>query len=479
MTMTCGLKPIRFATGMGTIMENRQHRMTYRFEHPISNWLLIAIMGTFALPCATAWGGPEVPGKKEEQAILIRGVTVHTISGDIIADGAVTIIDGKIGSVGTTDEIAVPTDARVIEFDDDQPHHLYPGLIDADTALGLVEIEAVRATKDTTETGELNPNAKALTAFNPDSELIPVARAEGVLIGLVVPRGRLLRGQSALMMLDGWTGDDMALEPAAGMHLSWPSPVRGRSWENDDSTDERRKRHRERLEKIGEFFEQAKIYRTARADESVHAKYDPRFDSLVPVIAGEQRLFVHANDVRQIEEAIAFAVEHDLKIVIVGGYDAELCAELLIQHEVPVIVTGTHRLPRNRHAAYDEPFTLPARLKAAGVTYCLSGYDRFSAAGVRNLTQHAGTAAAFGLEPEEAVRAITLAAAEVLGVADRIGSIEKGKDATLIIADGDVLEIHANISHAFIQGRAVDLDNRHKRLYRKYQQKYERLETEP
>ncbi len=428
-----------------------------------------------AVGYAASLAGPEIPGENSDTPIHIRGVTVHTISGDIIPNGAVTIVKGKIEGVGSAETLKVPDGATVIEFDDNKPHHLYPGLIDADTALGLVEIEAVRATVDTSETGELNPNVKALTAFNPDSELIPVARADGVLLGLVVPRGRLLRGQSSLMMLDGWSGPDMVLKTNVGMHLSWPYPVRGRTWDDDDSAAERLKNHKKRLEQISELFDQTDVYRAAKAADSNHSEYDPRLESMVSVAAGEMPLYVHANDVRQIEEAVAFAASRKLKLIIVGGYDAEICAPLLLQYNVPVIVTGTHRLPRRRYAACDEPFTLPARLQAAGVTYCLAGYDRFSASGVRNLTQHAGTAAAFGLGKEDAVRAITLAPAEVLGVADRVGSIETDKDATLIIADGDVLEFTSNISHAFIQGRPVDLDNRHKRLYRKYKLKYERL----
>lgn len=407
----------------------------------------------------------------DSQTTVIRNVTVHTVSGDVIADGGVVIADGRIQAVGPADQLDSPTGAQVLKFAADEPRHLYPGLIDADTALGLIEIEAVRATRDTSETGDLNPNAKALVAFNPDSELIPVARADGVMLALVVPRGRLLRGQSALVKLDGWTGVDMALRPRVGMHLSWPSPPRRRPWQDEEDRAEQRKRNRERKQQLDDLFDQAVAY-AAALDADPETPRDLRLAALVPVVKGELPLFVHANDVRQIEEAVAFAVKRELRLVIVGGYDAEKCATLLIDNRIPVVVTGTHRLPRHRHSVYDEPYSLPARLKAAGVKFCLSGYDRFSASAVRNLPQHAGTAAAYGLGTEEAVRAITLSAAEVLGVADRVGSIDPGKDATLIITTGDVLEISSQVTHAFIEGRVVDLDNRHKRLYRKYQQKH-------
>jgi imidazolonepropionase-like amidohydrolase len=411
--------------------------------------------------------GDELPGDRMEQAIALRGGTVHPISAPVIEQGIVVIRDGKIEAVGPAAEISVPDGADVVDTTD---RHVYPSLIDSDTSIGLVEISAVRATVDMSEVGMINANAQAMTAFNPDSELIPVARADGILLALSVPRGQFVTGLSSLMQLDGWQADDMALKPIVGMHVQWPAATFVPSWFAEESQREQVKRRAERLRLLQDSLLDAAAY--AR---STSPAPNLRLEALAQVVQGEVPLMVHANGLREIQEAVAFAERMNVGLVIVGGYDAPHCAELLIEHNVPVIVTGTHRLPQRRNSPVHEPFTLPARLHQAGVKFCLAGFDRFSASAIRNLPQHAGTAAAHGLSVDEAVRAITLSPAEILGVADRVGSIEPGKDATLIVTRGDVLEVASQVEAGFIQGRPVDLDNRHKRLWRKYQEKQRRL----
>ncbi len=399
--------------------------------------------------------------------VALVGGTIHPIVDEPIEGGVLLIRDGKIEAVGG--DLAIPADAQQIDV---SGRHIYPGLIDADNTLGLVEIEAVRATRDTAETGQLNPNVQAIVAFNPDSELIPVAKADGILIAHTVPRGGLISGQSALVYLDGWNAEDMALVRSVGMHVNWPRASARRRWFSEESAKEQMEGRQERLQQIQDELDNARAFRQARAADA-NTPYDPRLDALARVTDDGLPLFVHADDLTQIQEVVVLAQREKLKLVIVGGYDAAACAELLKKHNVPVIVTGTHRLPSRRHSAYDEAYTLPARLKKLGVRFCLAGYDRFSASAVRNLPQHAGTAAAFGLDPADAVRAITLDAAEILGISDRLGSLEPGKDATLIVTNGDVLEIATRVERAWIAGREVDLDSRHKRLYRKYRARYE------
>jgi imidazolonepropionase-like amidohydrolase len=406
------------------------------------------------------------PPTTESHVVALVGGTLHTVVDDPIPNGVLLIRDGRFEAVGA--DIAIPEDAEQIDL---SGKHVYPGLIDSDTALGLIEIEAVRATRDTSEVGLINSNVQAIVAFNPDSELIPVAKADGVLIAHSVPRGGLISGQSAVVALDGWNAEDMAIVRSAGMHVNWPRSSARRRWFSEESAKEQMDARKKRLWRLKDELESARAFRAARvADATV--PFDPRLDALARVSDDGLPLFVHADDVRQIQESVAFAQREHLKLVIVGGYDAMECAELLKKYDVPVIVTGTHRLPRRRNSPYDEPYTLPARLKQAGVRFCIAGYDRFSASAVRNLPQHAGTAVAHGLSQEDALRAITLSAAEILGIADRVGSLQPGKDATIIVTEEDVLEIASRVGRAWIAGREVDLDSRHKRLYRKYRAKY-------
>jgi imidazolonepropionase-like amidohydrolase len=348
--------------------------------------------------------------------------------------------------------------------------HVYPGLFDAGTNLGLVEINSVRATIDVQETGQLNPNVRAIVAVNPDSEIIPVTRANGVLLAHTVPQGGLISGTSGIIQLDGWTWEDLAVSKETGMYVEWPRVLRRLSrledQPNQPNIDDNMKRLRT-------AFEDARAYAAARkADESY--PIDARWQAMQSVLEGKLPLIARADDAASIQSAVAFAAEHKLKLIIHGGYDAPLAAAHLKQHDIPVIVAGVYRLPQRRGDDYDAPYTLPERLRAAGIRFCISSAGRFGASNVRNLPYHAATAAAYGLPADEALKSITLSPAQILGVADRVGSLEAGKDATMFIADGDILETPTQVEAAYIQGRQVELNDRHKRLYRKYSEKYER-----
>ncbi len=424
-------------------------------------WRCLVVVGLLAGPAARA--GYEVPGKLPASEVVLEHATVHPASSAPIEDAVLVMYAGKIRQIGRFGKMSLRT-AEGAERIDLTGLHVYPGLIDADSAMGLIEIDAVRATVDLAETGSINPNVRGHVAFNPDSEMVPVARAGGVLLTLTVPRGGLLSGQSSLMRLDGWTSDEMTVAPSVGMHLNWPRPRRdGADGDKGDQSP---------LDELRDWLRNARSYAAAEREETSSTGFDARLAALVPVVTGQQPLFVHADDVRAIQEAVAFCQQEQLELVIVGGYDAPHCSDLLKRHEIPVIVNGTQRLPRRRHADYDEPFRLPARLSEQHVKYCIGGHGRFSASLVQNLPHHAGLAAAYGLSRAEALKAITLYPAEILGVADRYGSLEAGKSATLIVANGDLLEVTTSIESAWLDGRPVDLNNRHKRLWRKYQQRY-------
>jgi imidazolonepropionase-like amidohydrolase len=430
-------------------------------------WLagVLIIIGSSLLLCAPPCDAfhPEIPGAPQRGPVALVGATIYPVSGPPIEEGTLVFDNGKITLMGRNVEI--PANAQKIEV---RGRRIYPALFDSYSQLGLVEIDSIRATRDATETGTINPNAKAQVAFNPDSELIPVTRSNGVLLALIAPTGGLLSGQSAIMQLDGWTYEDMTLQAPVGLHVEWPAMTTGAR-----GTDGRA-RDGGPLQPLLEAFRQARAYQQAR--RAGQARIDARWEAMLPVLEGHLPLMVTADELQQIQTAIAFADREKLKLILFGGYDAPLVSEQLVARQIPVVVTGVYRLPLRRDDPYDAAYTLPERLRQAGVRFCIAGVERFGASNVRNLPYHAATAAAYGLPRDEALRAITLYPAQIFGVADRVGSLEPGKDATLIVTTGDPLETPSQVVMAFVQGRRVSLQDRHKRLYAKYREKLERLE---
>ena len=439
------------------------------------NILSAMLLSILAVQAADA--NPEVPGAAQDKPIALVGGTIHPVSGPAIEGGTLVFDKGKIVAIGR--DVAIPADAQRVDV---PGKHVYPGLIDANSQLGLVEVPTVRGSRDQAETGLINPNVKAEVAFNPDSELIPVARSGGILSVLSVPSGGLITGQSACMQLDGWTWEDMCLQGAVGMHITWPRMEPIEAWWIEESSGQQVEDRDRALKALREALADARAYRAARAahadKQAPPQDHDLRWEAMIPVLEGKRRVFIDAEDIRQIQAAVAFAEQEGLKAVIVGGYDAPLCAPLLKKHNIPVIIGGIHRLPQRRHEAHDASFTLPERLRAAGVAYCIAGMiggpSGSLPSNVRNLPYHAATAAAYGLPADEALKSVTLYPAQILGVADRIGSLEPNKDATLIVTTGDLLEISTAVTAAYIQGRAVSLNDRHKRLWEKYKEKYRR-----
>lgn len=411
-----------------------------------------------------------IPGAKQTKPIIITNATLHTISGEVIKSGTIVIKDGKIAELGTN--LTVPSEATRI---DAEGKHVYPGIIDPLSNIGLTEIDSVRATLDSRETGNINPNVRAAAAFNPDSELIPVARANGILLATSCPDGGLISGRSALMMMDGWTWEDMTLKADVGMHVTWPRvggpSGGGREGGPGGFGGSGEGAGGDELKVLSETLDQVGRYRAALQSDNP-PKFDARLAALVPVIEGKMPMIVSANRAAQIRSAVAYAKDRKLKLVIYGGYEAMDCQELLVAEKVPVIVAGVYRLPARRDLPYDDSYTLPARLHKAGIAFCIATAGRFGGSTLRNLPYHAATASAYGLDPAVALRSITLSTAEILGAADRVGSLAVGLDATLFIADGDILETPTQVTHAFIQGRTVDLNSRHTQLYKKYSAKY-------
>ena len=414
----------------------------------------------------------ELPGKPQKTPILLEGGTIHPVSGPAFV-GSLLFDKGRIVALGN--KLGAPEDAEKI---DATGKHICPGFFGAYSQLGLTEINAVRATRDLSESGSINPNVRALVAVNPDSELIPVTRANGVLLTLTAPSGGLVSGLASIIQLDGWTWEDMALPSAGGLYINWPAANPASSWLAGPAAKNPSANRDRRLQDLRELFDEVRAYGKARASRGDDQPVDARLEAMLPALTGELPVIARAETIKTIQSAVTFAERQGLRLIIHGGHDAPHCAALLKKHKIPVILRSVYRLPRRRAEPYDYRFTLPKRLSDAGIPFAISGSPTTRTAHMRNLPYHAAMAAAFGLSRDRALEAITLAPAKILGVADRVGSLEKGKHATLFISDGHMFETGSNVERAFIQGREVDLSSRHKRLWLKYREKYRRQREE-
>ena len=407
-----------------------------------------------------------VPARPETGTLALVGATVHTVSGETLAAATVIVEGGKIRAVGR--DVAVPTGARTIAL---AGLHLYPSLISADTVLGLTEIGAVRATQDIVEVGDINPNARAEVAVNPDSELLPVARSNGILVALTAPRGGLISGTGALLELDGWTWEEMTLKAPVALFVEWPGMTLDRTPGNKVPLEKQERARDERIQKIRETFETARAYARGQEPSGLPKKdRDVKWDAMIRAARREIPVVVHASSLLEIKAALKLVADLNLRMILEGGQDAWRVADELKRLKVPVLVGNVMDVGRSWEP-YDVNFTTPLKLQQAGVEYCITHGGGFEAANARNLPYTAAKAVAYGLPAEEALRAITLYPARILGVGDRLGSIEVGKDATLIVTDGDPLDIRVNVQRAFIRGRELDLSDRHKRLYERYRLK--------
>ncbi len=405
-----------------------------------------------------------VPAPPQKEPIAIVNATLHLGNGEVIENGIIAFDKGKITLVSDGRQRPDLSGHRII---DATGQHVYPGFIATNTSLGLVEIGAVRATVDYREVGTYNPNVRALIAYNTDSEVIPTVRSNGVLLAQATPSGGRIPGMSSVMMTDGWNWEDAVLQADDGVHLNWPS-LYSFNWRTRRIT--KNEHYAEQVTDLRKFFDEAYAYYQRPEVEEKNL----RFEAMKPVFDGKRNLYIHAELAANIEEAVLFAEDYGIRPVLVEATDAWLVADFLKAHDVPVILRTTFNLPRRPDEPVDLPFRTPALLYEKGVQFCFSHkgfWQQF------NLPFVAGQAVAYGLPYEEAVRALTGATAAILGIADRVGTLEPGKDATLFISEGDALDLRTNqVTHAFIQGRQINLDNKHKMLYRKFKAKYEQMQ---
>jgi imidazolonepropionase-like amidohydrolase len=407
---------------------------------------------------------------QSNEAYAIRNARIVTVSGAVIEKGTVVISNGKIAALGAS--VSVPSGAKVI---DGSGLSVYPGLIDSGTTLGLQEISSVAGGQDTSEIGDNNANVHVNVAINASSTHIPVTRVNGITTALTAPQGGQIAGQSALINLAGWNWKEMTLKTPVAMHINWPGGRGGGGggfggFQNQRSIPEIRREQDRQIENLKKVLLEAKAYgeaKDARAKDSSLPKLDIdlKKEALIPVLRGQIPVVVEVELARDIKKAVEFADEMKLKIIISGGVEAHKVADLLKAKNIPVIVGPILRFPVNEDDPYDAPFTNASLLAKAGVKIAFQTGD---SAYSRNLPYHAGMAAAFGLPKEEALKALTIYPAEIWGVADKLGSIEQGKVANLIVTDGDPLEILTQVKYLFIAGHQVPLTSRHTELYDKY-----------
>ena len=415
-----------------------------------------------------------LPAKEQKGSFYLTNATIHIGNGKVIQNGTIKVTNGKIEAVG--DNIAVPAGADNVTNLKGQD--LYPGLILPSSTLGLNEISSVRATQDAREIGEMNPSVRSIVAYNSDSKVINTLRSNGILLANVVPQGNFVAGTSSVVQLDAWNWEDAAYKTDAGLHVYMPSLLprpsfggRGGGFgmgnfgaQGGDPV----KEGLEKMEGLKTFFREAKAYQQLADRKATNLK----FESVKDLFEKKQKLYMHATTAKQILVALDFVKEFGFDMVIVGGSESYQVADLLKQHDVSVILQQPHSLPTAGDDDVDQPYKTAAQLKKAGVLFSISDDD--SQTRGRNLAFNAGTAAAYGLDKEEALAAITLNAARIMGVADKTGSIEVGKDANIVVSSGDLLDMrNSNVTAAYIQGRKIDLTDKHKLLNDRFEQKYE------
>ena len=420
------------------------------------------------------WAQPNLtPGAVQSESILVVGGTAHLGTGEAIENAAIGFADGFIDFVGAARDVDRKRYDRVVEADG---QHIYPGFIAPNSTLGLMEVAAVRASRDYQEVGTFKPNVRSVIAYNAASDITPTVRTNGVLMGQITPRGGVIGGSSSVVQFDAWNWEDAVVRADDGIHLYWPS-THHKHFEDGRAILRKRKTYDQQLHEIRDFFSRGRAYAAGQPE-----KRDLRMEAMRGLFAAGERtaagattLLVHANDAKQIAEVIRFKRAEDLeRVVLVGGMDSWMMADPLRENDIAVMVMRTHSVPRFAEDDIDLPYKLPKLLEDEGVEYCLQGEGRMPEMNTRNLPFFAGTAVAYGLEYEQAVRALTLSTAKILGIDGICGSLERGKDATLFISDGDALDMMGNaVVHAWIQGRDVVLDNKQIQLYEKYKAKYD------
>jgi imidazolonepropionase-like amidohydrolase len=426
--------------------------------------ILIAGFLTAGLACAA-----------DDNSFFLKGATIHTMAGKDIENGSILVRDGKI--VGVGQNLTAPKGVKVIEGKGMQ---VYPGMIDSGSTVGIQEISAVTESNDISEVGMFDPQLRSYIAVNPESEHIPVVRANGITAVLAIPGGggrrgggggQIIAGNASLIRLDGWTTEDLDIKGAAAMHLTLPTlgGGGGRGGEGGGfmrvSYEQQKQAYDKSMKEVNDFFEEARRYAQAKKAAGPGFRTDLKLEAMIPVIEGTEPVIMTAVRERAIRDAIAFADKQKIKIILSQCAEAYKVIPEIKAHDIPVVLPPTLALPDGEDEPYDQPPTTPALLYKAGIKF---SFASFSVEFSRNLPYQAATAVAYGLPEEEAMKAITVNAAQIFGVAGQMGTIEEGKSADFMMTDGNPLKTETQVKQLFISGKNVNLDNKHKQLYEKY-----------
>ena len=443
---------------------------TMRFVNSTVRGAMLALSASTMLVPGALRAQERMTVPPQSQAVVLRGATIHTVSKGTITNGTIVLDRGKITAIGGP-EVAVPPAAKVVDV---SGKHIYPGLVDAYSTVGITEIGAVDVSNDITEIGDFNPNVRAEIAVNAESRHIGTTRSAGVLVAFSTPDGGVISGLSSAISLEGWTWEEMSMKGAAALNVRWPDPNAqprrgfGGGGPGGRPGGPPPKTYAEQVQQIKDWFGEARAYRDA-VKSGQEVRTDSRYAAMIPALDGAIPVVVAADGASQINDAITWAKAEGVKLVIRGGRDAIFVAGRLKAEGVPVILTSTMAAPDREYEGYDGAYSTPARLHAAGVKFAIAG----GSGGLysNRLPWEAGVAVAFGLPEEEALKAVTLNAAEFMGVADKVGSLEVGKEATLLITTGTPLDMTSDIVQSYIQGREINMMDIHKLFFQKYLEK--------
>lgn len=406
---------------------------------------------------------------QKKNKILLEHGFLHVGNGQVIESALIGIEDGKITLVRNS--LAYTYNKK--DWDtiiDLNGQHIYPGFIAPNSTLGLTEIDGVKATHDYLEVGEFNPHIRTQIAYNAESDVISTVRTNGVLISQATPRGGIISGTSSIMKLNGWNWEDATLLKEDGIHLNWP--INSQKEHLTNNSTHKNSNYEEEKTKITDFFKLAKTY----SESSEHEKIDIRLEAMKDCFQGTKRIYIHANYLQELLDIINFSKEFNIQYpVIVGGQDSYLITQKLKDAKIPIMISRLHNLPHNEDDAIDLTYKLPYLLHEGGVKFCLQNEGDMEAMNSRNLPFLAGTAKAYGLTEEQAIQSVSLSSSEIIGISEKYGSIEIGKNATLFISEGNALDMRTNkISLVLINGEFVEINNRQKALFKKYSDKYKK-----
>jgi len=417
--------------------------------------------------CAGILHSQQTPAPVQTSSIAIKGAKAHIGNGKIIKNSLILFENGVLNYVGNNNDRDLSNHLVIEAFG----KNVYPGFIIPNSTLGLIEIDAVRASDDVSEIGKWNPHIRSLIAYNTESRVVETMRPNGVLIAQITPRGGVISGRSSIVQLDAWNWEDAVIRTDEGIHMNWPNNYSyGNWWKGEDPGLKINDKYVDKVNDIENYFNNVKAHIS-----KYNNKTNLPFESMKELLNNNMRLYIHVDDKKGIIDAVTLFKNHGInKITIVGGYESHKISDFLVNNNISVLLKRVHSRPEKNDDDYDLPYKLAKKLVDAGITVALEASGDMERMNSRNLPFYAGTTVAYGLTKEQALQLITLNTAKILGIDQNYGSLEVGKSATLFISEGDALDMRTNkLLKAFIDGREISLESHQTKLWRRYSKKYQ------